>query len=570
MSERVIQAADLNHIERNLNILSNNISVVSQQVDSVQTDVAAVTSKVEQMYQEFTEFVYKDGMVKQLQLAETRLVKVRQELENKYGHYDEVRRRTTGILQAVDISVVRTETINNATEELMLAAPKYWLAPCLIALSAWISDNKDLAERAVREALRRDDEKASLFFALVSRRANRYGASESWLERYFSMQDPTMLEREMVVVIDAFACGLFGSDSQGMCSRQIRSWITELSEKVGFIEDQQQQWSMAIISKSQNPGEGKYVYLPKYSPTWSRLENSLRGAKLHNNIFEHFDNIFSGPLNPPLTIQAAVDELLEKLVVNFDDEELPLRREERVLNIIVEEQGNKSNAERRYALEQKGLDEKISFTQLLTNSAMHPETSHSSRATQRLSVALSRDWILKAYEDITAKNRAEVPLDVELSIEGWSGSSRDGSNERELLQSLSAHIENKKVQALAKLKLNLMHWFALLGGAGLGVMGLIDMSVLMIVLGLGGVVWFFTAKSGIRKGLQQTELDFAKLQEDSANILKAALAELVDWRNEFGKEDKEYNKVMQFLESISPEQHISMNYSNARAVFTSH
>lgn len=69
-----------------------------------------------------------------LNQAETRLVKIRQELEKKYGHYDIVRRTTTGILQADDIGIVKKDTISNATEELMISTPGYWLAPCLVAL----------------------------------------------------------------------------------------------------------------------------------------------------------------------------------------------------------------------------------------------------------------------------------------------------------------------------------------------------------------------------------------------------------------------------------------------------
>jgi uncharacterized protein VirK/YbjX len=80
-------------------------------------------------------------------LAETRQVKIRQELDTSYGHYGQVRRIATGILQAADIKIVRQETMQNATEELMLLTPKYWLAPALVALGAWLNDNKDLAQK---------------------------------------------------------------------------------------------------------------------------------------------------------------------------------------------------------------------------------------------------------------------------------------------------------------------------------------------------------------------------------------------------------------------------------------
>ncbi len=139
-------------------------------------------------------------------------MQVRQELEQKYGHYEIVRRTTIGILQADDLGVVKKETISTATEELMLSTPNYWLAPCLVALAAWINDQPELAEKALREGIRRDDEKTSLFFALICRRADRMSACLKWTQRYLVNQDETKLDRKTIIVLDAFASGLLGAD----------------------------------------------------------------------------------------------------------------------------------------------------------------------------------------------------------------------------------------------------------------------------------------------------------------------------------------------------------------------
>ena len=50
-----------------------------------------------------------------------------------------MRNKAKGIIQADDIGIVRKETISNLSEEVMIATPGYWLAPCLVALSAWIN-----------------------------------------------------------------------------------------------------------------------------------------------------------------------------------------------------------------------------------------------------------------------------------------------------------------------------------------------------------------------------------------------------------------------------------------------
>jgi hypothetical protein len=80
--------------------------------------------------------------------------------------------------------------------KLMLSAPGYWLAPCLVALAAWINDESELADRAVREAIKRNDEKTSLLFALICRRADRKSASLKWTQRYLANQDEENLDHK--------------------------------------------------------------------------------------------------------------------------------------------------------------------------------------------------------------------------------------------------------------------------------------------------------------------------------------------------------------------------------------
>lgn len=132
-----------------------------------------VSDELSKLARDFHEYVEVAARQTERQLAETRLIKIRQELETKFGHYAEIRRTTTGVLQADDLGIVKKETITDVTEEMMITTPNYWLAPCLVALSAWINDKKDIADRALKEAIKRDDEKTSLLFALICRRADR-------------------------------------------------------------------------------------------------------------------------------------------------------------------------------------------------------------------------------------------------------------------------------------------------------------------------------------------------------------------------------------------------------------
>jgi len=566
MSERVISTADLSSIFGTLRGLQSDIGTVSGQVGSVSQDLNETRAELSRLEQAFADFVASDLRAKELSLAETRQVKVRQELETTFEYYGIVRRQATGILQASDIQLVRKETLRSATEELMISAPRYWLAPALVALSAWLGDNRELAERALAEAIRRDDEKTSLFFALVARRAGRNEVNRTWLDRYFGLQNPYKLDRQTVVMVDALANGVFGADVTMHCGKRIAAWIEELSQQAGFVEAQRVQWGKALLSKTPTIDHAaRYPHLTRFSPTWQALSESLNGAAMHEVVLKHFEGVFEGEIRAAPSVLVAVDELLSKLVTRFDDEELPLRRQEALCRLIIEEDGNRRAAQKRYDLESTALDEQSDFTQLLTNAAMHPELSHVTRATQRFAVAHSRAWILDGHADVTAKVRMAVPARISLDIEGWQGTTKDGDNEKELLQSLEQSIAERETDALASVKLKPGQW--LIGALGAAAV-LSAFSFGMFALLFGAVLLGSVFFAHRRLEVERTNIKakFAALRAQAADALRASVAEVVELRRDLARRDGIAARVTTFLDGISPEQHILSSHDSVRRV----
>jgi len=205
----------------NHGIMWNSILEILEEKVKNGVDVRVIYDEVGALARDFHDFVQLHIRENALSKAQQRIIQIRQEMEKRFGHYDIVRRTTTGILQADDIGIVKKDTISNATEELMISTPGYWLAPCLVALSAWINDQPELAERALKEGIKRNDEKTSLFFALICRRADRKSVALKWTQRYLANQDEENLDRKTVIILDAFASGLLGADSDGVISKQM-------------------------------------------------------------------------------------------------------------------------------------------------------------------------------------------------------------------------------------------------------------------------------------------------------------------------------------------------------------
>lgn len=562
----------LKAIDNSLGTLNNNLEVIDNHVDAVNNNVKIVYDEIGALARDFHDFVHLQVRANALSRAQQRVIQIRQEMEKKFGHYDIVRRTTTGILQADDLGIVKKDTISNATEELMISTPGYWLAPCLVALAAWINDQPELAERALKEGIKRNDEKTSLFFALICRRADRKSAALKWTQRYLANQDEENLDRKTVIILDAFASGLLGSDSEGVVSKQMGEWLEHLADKPGFVEQQTKQWSDAINLKRKPLVSDGYTYLRKYSKTWPVLQEIMEGAMLHAEILDYFTAIFEQEASND-SLKAQLDEILNSLVTDFDDEEIPLRKEEKFNQFIIDFDGDEDRARQNMAIEQTAFEEHKDFTQLLTDAAMKPESSHASVSTQKFAIALSKEWISNAYNDVVAQNRMKIPNEIEINVDTFNYRTTDGQNEIELIGRFNKLVDHEKDNALSQIALTAFERFCLWGGACIGVIGLIMMiagsaflGLIAIIAGIGMVINHFSKKKAVEQNRQNIEAQFEEKRRNGSQIIRAILAEIVDFRSEFAKKDGESQKVVDFLEGITPEQYVKKLADSSRRI----
>jgi hypothetical protein len=560
-----LQVHHLNGIRQDLATLARVTEVVSNQVDAVQTQQAEMDSRLMTLATSFEAFVRADMLAKELNLAETRLTNVRAELDSEYGHYGDVRRRTTGVLQALDTGIVSHETIQDTTEEVMVASPRYWLAPALVALAAWSRHDRELANNALTEALRRDVAKTSLFMSLVLRRYRRPAAAR-WLAQFFARQDPTALGREFIVVLDAVATGAYGIEGRAIATTEINAWLDELQHRDGFFDDQVKRWRDALYALRPTGAGNDYPHLKASSPTWDDLQAALDSAYLHAKVTAHFTAIFDGELRLPATLEAEMDEMLDRLVKEFDTEELPLRQREAELQAVIDHGGDKVAAVASAAQATSALRETVDFPSLLTNAAMRPRETGASRGSERLSVALSREWIIRAYDEITVAARDAVPESVGLTIEGWSGSVVQDTDDRALAEGLGGHIDRETQAEVDAVRFTGLPLAAAVTGGVLLVIGLVTLTVVVILLALGlagYAAWDYLQLESRRQAARTRGEDRKRRALEQLN---AALAELVDYGTEWDSQDDNAEHARNMLVDISPVEQLSVSAHQTREV----
>jgi len=556
--EERLPSADVSGLISAVRTMDSQVAQLSTEVVEVNAKVNSVTSEFEEFLRDFKNYIVQDIQDRRYQEALQNQVSIQQQLDNQFSHHQRVRRYITGILQAADTKLVRKEVMEAATAELMISIPHYWLVPALVALSAWINDDKELAEKALREAMKRDDEKTSLLFALICRRASRNSATMAWLQRYFAMQDPMDIERKMIVVLDTYANGMFGADSRNLCAEQIGGWIAEMEDVVGFREAQVTRWETAIAGKTPDTVNSSYPYLEKYATNWNELRAMLCNSGLHHALLEYVKGILEQPNGKTDNLKKQLDELLDSLVTNYDNAELPLREQKRIEDLVVECKGDEQRAMRKFEAERPAFDEKTDLMQLLTNAAMNPELVHASKATQKLSLAVSKDWMIEAYDNVTLKGRMAFVQEAKINIEGFECEVADDSDEEKLQGDIRNYFETLRDDAIAKVKQSTMDYFLI--GAGIFVLILSFFTSLPVVIGIVaaglGVLKFYLGKKNVTKTIADLQQQYAAVIEQAGNAIKAICAEMVDFRREAEERDGQYDQTMAYLKDIMAYQFV--------------
>lgn len=455
------------NINHNLNVLDNHIKAVDQSVENTRRQTM---QEINYLKAQFVEMQRQQKLQAALQRAITEVIRVRQELEQRFGTHKLVRDNMLGILQATDLGLITKTTISKCTEELMISAPKYWLAPALVALAAWISDNKNLAERAAKEAVKRDEEKTCLLFALITRRVNAgrvaFGKKPSnacflWLDRYFRLQNPFKMRTSIIAYVDAYANGVFGLDKDHICQDHINNWMNTLSKQnPDFAEEQKRYWLHFFGERVQHMNTEQFLCLQRICPQYNAIDNYLSriGASEDENhgIKSYIRGIEDQEADREKLVHD-IDEQLMNLVSKYEEDEAPLRDEEEYLDYVKKFNGDEDKAKNMVnAIHASKKDEPVDFAQRLSESITADNATISAKKT---ALSMLKGYIGTAFNEFITEYKDSYPETIDLEIKEpanvangkpftWNGQTSNAENRDELIASLKKQYDNERKAAL--------------------------------------------------------------------------------------------------------------------------
>ncbi len=531
---------DINRLEKKVDNLAQVTVEVKNQINQINTSINAVSGELKGLADSFQKMMNEQKKTAILQQATTELVRVRQEIEHNFGNYKIVRETMLGVLQATDLALVKKTTISRVSEELMLSTPKYWLAPCLVAISAWIGNDRDLAERAISEAVKRDEERTALTMALICRRNNRVQTCYEWLSIFFAKQDAANFSEGSFTYIDAYVNGVFGPDDKHMCDDYITKWINEIRGSSSLFEKEQEDLWKGYCEKFYSGTEKQYPDLKDSVREFDRIDAYISRINAVGAIADNFKRITDAYVDQE-RLKKTIDKDLILLVSRYDLEEEPLRKEEEYLKAVKRLDGDADAAKQAIVAAERARQVKVLnlVEQMSRVIRTEGDVSPSERKT---AVSFLSGYINKGFKSYITEKKADFPESITMNVNGWIGSTSDGSNYDQLCidydNYLSGLCSQECINATTKEPRN---WK--IGAIALGVFALIMLFAVLpigIVLLLGGGACMFM----FRKSKKKIESNIAQINQKYAGMS-------IEGKNKISYCVKQWNETKNIMDQFS-------------------
>lgn len=443
----------ISELDGAVNSFQNNINVHVRNVDTTTQRVQATTNQV---YQKVSQF--RDDLMKgeEKQIAHENIIRLDQVVKEQFGNYEAIRKTIIGIVRDFDINLVRNSTIEELSEELWITSSRYWLSYALIAVTAWVNNYPEVAKNALSEGSRKDAIKTSLFFCLLNLRFDRTETSKNWFKAYCRTLDPTMLQQETAVMIQAFLNGIFGKDKELEYEviKILDEWISIISEDAQICE----QLVNAYYYYVQNLGvkaKFDYQFIANFCTNNEEVQKAFNDVSKFQQIIEMLKSLdVDGEIQTDENYKARVDAVLTNLITNYDKEELEVKNQQQYYRMVVENEGNVEVAEAQYQQFEELQNESFNIGKQMVEWVIYGEQTNTDVQVRKFGLQSTHEWFKTAINKWSADTKANCPLQYNISIDGWEGV----SNARDLDEqttSMKNYFENNKFRMVCVNSLNI-------------------------------------------------------------------------------------------------------------------
>ena len=546
MEALAISAANLNIIENNLGEVAKELNGVVSNVNYMNNHVSEVESKVQSLNNEIQNMMQEIRENTIITNARQTIMYNNQEIEKKFGYYDNVRRVTLSIIDAIKFSSIQTDTLKKLREDILLNNPNYWLTNALAALTSWFLDDKENTYKELNNALRLDEEKTSIFFMIVNLKLDRIQTSINWLNKYLSIQDPTNLNKDFVNILDLVSSGLFGDEQKHIVLKKINEWQLNLNSNKKIIDKQEDTWRNYIIDHSRYTLNFKY--LKNFSKESEILENNIAITNAYENILNTFEAINTTPNS-----NKKINEIFKNLIYEYEEQEQIYQEDNLRNKLLIECNGDKQEAARLYEKQKDIYSNKLDIISLLTNIAIYPNSYKISNETQKIALSLVKEHILKALEETTEFTKNQ---NIEIKVDDFTTNTTDATNYNEVIKELETFLENKyKVD-----EKNVLLVLIIINTLGLiGVFLTFEKAAFIIIIAIAMLIANIILLTKIKNEQTASKNEKKRIKENISSSITKAFAEITDYNNALIKNKNNYQRLQTYLSNLNTIDYINNN-----------
>lgn len=539
--------SDLNTLTENMKIIASSVDDINVQVDDFKEQFDEVRSNIDSIEKQIKDFMIEVRGNNYVSNARIELDNAEESLNNNYGQYDIIRNKVNEIVNILERGYIEKKKLLTQSEQSRLSNSEYYLTHSLIAICAWLKNEKKLAHKALNKAISLDDNKTSLLFSMLYLKLNRKEAAIKWLKRYLNNQDATNMNSDILGVINLLSSEMYDDDVSKTLYEHVNNWVNKaINDKVS--EDAVNKWENFFRNSIDTINEDEYSFSKMYVKSYSKLMKKLELCYSYNNVYAKFLELLNN-----LDNDNNEDKIFHNLIYDYDSKELELRRNILKNKLIIECNGNLEEAENKYKMYDNFISTNDNFYTELNDVIVNRKDL--SLNTKKLAISLCKNDIIKGYERVF-NNDDILDEEFEIKINEWTGTTKDGSNEKELQDSLTDYVkkpfaEESQNQQYYSPKTIYCGIFIVIGIILTFIKFYIGLSVVVV----GGVMLMFFLFN-----ISRNREDIIKDYKDTLNKyifeLNNVLAEIVDMKYICKKNLKYKNQFIEYIECFDRKDYI--------------
>jgi hypothetical protein len=455
----------INNLDHTINTFKSNVDVKVNNVHVSTNNIQATTDKIYENINRFkTEMLHGE----EKQIAHENILRIDQIIKEQFSSHVAVRRTVMGVVKDFDINLVRNSTIQELSEELWITSSRYWLSYALIAITAWVNDYQQVAQNALAESGRKDPIKTTLLFCLMNFRFNRIDTAKQWFFEYFKTLDPTKLQQETSILLQAFLNGIFGKDKEmeHEVIKLIEEWIVLLNENEEISNELTKSYESYI--RNLNP-QVKFDFpaVTQFCTHCTALEASYKESSKFDllvNFVKEFE--VETQSFDETNYKSRIDAILMNLISNYDSEELELKNQQEYYKFIVENNGVVAAADSQYAEMEKLQNENFNIGKQMMKWAIYDDNNQTDVSVRKYGFKNTRNWFKAAISSWSLKTNEAFPIIYQIKIDGWETQS-NGNDLTQQNENMKQYYENNKFTNMFVNNINIAAAIVLIVSLGL-------------------------------------------------------------------------------------------------------